>query len=147
LALHALRILRNRGLDAELHIAGGGAREASLKALAARLNIGEDVVWHGAVKDMAGFYRHIDCLLHPALREPFGLVCIEAAAFGCPSVVANFDGLPGAVSDGVAGVCVQPDLPAGDYADLGANARDLPPFVYYPNQDSIGPPLLPDPSG
>jgi glycosyltransferase involved in cell wall biosynthesis len=147
LALHALRILRNRGLDVELHIAGGGARESSLKALAARLNIGEEVVWHGAVKDMAGFYRHIDCLLHPALREPFGLVCIEAAAFGCPAVVANVDGLPEAVSDGVAGVCVQPELPARDYDDLGGNSRELPPFVYYPNQDSIGPPLLPDPSG
>ncbi|HEX7026991.1 MAG TPA: glycosyltransferase [Gammaproteobacteria bacterium] len=146
LVLHAVGILKKQGVDVELHVAGGGGLETSLKALAKRLDIDEEVVWHGVVKDMTGFYRHIDCLLHPALREPFGLVCIEAAAFGCPVIAANIDGLPEAVSDGVTGICLQPELPVRDYNDLGGNARELPAFVYYPKQDSIGAPMLVDPA-
>lgn len=146
LVLHAVSILKNQGLDVELHVAGSGPLEASLKALAGKLNIDDEIVWYGVVKDMSGFYRHIDCLLHPALREPFGLVCIEAASFGCPVIAANVDGLPEAVNEGATGFCLQPKLPLSDYDDLGGNSRELPPFVYHPENDSIGDPLLVDPS-
>lgn len=146
LLLHTVRILKNRGGDVELHIAGTGESEASLRGLAGKLKLEGDIVWHGAVKDMTGFYRHIDCLLHPALREPFGLVCIEAAAFGCPVIAANVDGLPEAVCDGITGVCLQPELPSSEYDKLGGDSRKLPPLVYHPARDSVGAPLLIDPS-
>lgn len=146
LVLHAVHVLKNQGLDIELHIAGNGPLEASLKTLAGKLSIGGEVTWHGATRDMSGFYRHIDCLLHPAVREPFGLVCVEAGAFGCPVIAAKVDGLPEAVHDSVTGVCLQPELPSSDYDDLGGRCRELPPFVYHPERDAIGAPLLVNPS-
>ena len=42
---------------------------------------------------LAGFYRGAVALVHPALREGFGLPMLEAAAVGCP-VIACEDAVP-----------------------------------------------------
>jgi glycosyltransferase involved in cell wall biosynthesis len=145
LALHALKLLRADSLDAELHIAGAGRERESLRELAVKLDIASWVHFHGVVSEMHTFYGAIDCLLHPALREPFGLVAIEAAARGCPVIAAAVDGLPEAVLHGVSGFCIPPQLPLGDYPALGGSMYDLPDVVYDPRSDALSPPRLVDP--
>jgi glycosyltransferase involved in cell wall biosynthesis len=140
LALHALEVLKRRGVAAELHIAGEGPQRTSLEALAARLGIAQWVRFHGAVKDMAAFYAGIDCLIHAPITEAFGLVALEAAAHGCPVIAARVDGLPESVADGVTGRCIAPRLSLDDYAALGGGREGLPAIVYDPDRDVLATP-------
>ena len=145
LTLHALAELRRDGRDVELVIAGDGPERARLEQLAHRLGLGDRVVFRGLVADMGAFYRDIDCLLHPALREPFGQITLEAAAYGCPSVVAGVDGLPETIVDRRTGRVVPVSLPVSDYAGLGGGDSDIPPLVYHPDRDCLDVPMLADP--
>jgi glycosyltransferase involved in cell wall biosynthesis len=146
LVLHALPLLGREGLDVELRIAGAGPERESLERLAHALGIDARVSFLGSVRDMQSFYREIDCLVHPPLTEAFGLVAIEAAAFGCPVIAAGIDGLPEAVADGVTGYTVAPTLPLADYAALGGAHYGLPALVYDPARDSLVAPPLVDPA-
>lgn len=145
LAIQALAALRAERVDAVLHIAGDGPERARLEGLARRLGVAEQVTFAGLVADMGAFYRGIDVLIHPALREPFGQIAVEAGAHGCPSIVAAVDGLPEVVRHGETGLCVVPELPVEDYAALGGAMNDLPPYVYDPAADDIVAPRLVDP--
>ena len=145
LVIHAVHRLRERHVDAELHVAGAGPERANLERLTAHLGLGERVRFHGLVTDMGAFYRSVDCLIHAPISEAFGLVAIEAAAHGCPAIVAAVDGLPEAVSHGVSGLCVEPKLPLSDYVRLGGTAENLPPQVYDPGSGRISAARIVDP--
>jgi glycosyltransferase involved in cell wall biosynthesis len=144
LAVHALKHLRDAGCDAELHVAGGGSARGQrrFRGLVANLDLSRYVTLHGIVHDMPAFYRGIDVFLCPSLREPFGSVCLEAAAWGCVTVASRVDGLVEAVRDGVTGHCITPDIPLEHYPALGGSFDRLPSFVYDPTADAIVPPKL-----
>lgn len=146
LAIQAVALLRDAGRDVTLRVAGDGPERARLEALVERLALGDRVVFEGLVANMGRFYRHIDLLVHPALREPFGQIAVEANAYGCPAVVAAVDGLVEVVDDGATGLCLAPTLPLTDYTALGGHDHDLPPFVYDPVNDDIAEPRLVDPT-
>lgn len=139
-ALHALRILAGLGHEAELNVAGTGPQEARLRALAAELGLTERVRFHGVLSDMPAFYREIDLLVVPSLREPFGLVSIEAAAWGCPVVAAAVDGLPETLEDGTTGLALPCTEPLEDYAAIGGDDAGMPELVYDPVSDALHPP-------
>ncbi|MES1946583.1 group 1 glycosyl transferase [Salinisphaera sp. C84B14] len=144
-ALHALARLIASGYDATLRIAGDGPEHARLRALAQRLNIADRVVFEGMVADMAAFYARIDLLVHPALREPFGQIAVEAGAYGVPAVVSAVDGLVEVIEHERTGLCIEPTLDAADYRALGGDDAGLPPFVYDPARDTIAAPRALDP--
>ncbi len=147
LALHALAELRRRGYHVILEIAGDGPERTALAALTERLGLKESVIFRGLLADMGAFYRGIDLLVHPALREPFGQIAVEANAYGIPAVVAAVDGLVEVIRDGETGVCVSPTRSLTEYAELGGSDQDLPPFVYDPARDTIAEPKIIDPGG
>ncbi|HET7315579.1 glycosyltransferase [Salinisphaera sp.] len=142
IALHALARLRKRGFPVTLAVAGDGPERATLARLAERLGIADAVIFHGLVSDMGSFYRAIDVLVHPALREPFGQIAIEANAYGVPAIVSAVDGLVEVVADDVSGLCLAPEEDLSVYAELGGGDDDLPPYVYHPGQDAIGAPRV-----
>ncbi|WP_061929925.1 glycosyltransferase [Aureimonas sp. AU22] len=146
LAVHTVAELRAAGRPAELVVAGEGPDRGRMEAAAKRRGVTDHVRFLGQVHDMAGFYEGIDILLHPALREPFGTVCPEAASFGVPCVVTSVDGLPEAMMHGVSGLRVEPHLPLAAFGDLGGDPSDVYPLVYRPLTDDVGPPALPDPA-
>lgn len=146
LAIQALAILRRQGVDAVLHIAGDGPEYGRLEALTRQLGMERHVVFDGLVADMAAFYAYIDMLIHPALREPFGQIAVEANAYGVPAIVAAVDGLVEAVAHADTGFCVAPTRDLSDYETLGGSRDGLPPFVYDPARDTIVEPRLVDPS-
>jgi glycosyltransferase involved in cell wall biosynthesis len=137
LTLHALAALGRRGVNAELRVAGDGPDRASLARLARSLGIADRVRFLGHRRDMRTFYRDIDVLVHPALREPLGNVCIEAAANGCVVVAARVDGLAETVLDGVTGVSLPAELALSRYRELGGNVAALPAQVYDPDRDCL----------
>lgn len=66
---------------------------------------------HGHCKDVARFYCNADILLHPSLREGFGMVIVEAAGFGLPAIGFDIPGVKDAIENGVTGDLVEyPDL-------------------------------------
>ena len=144
LVLHALALLEQRGVACELHIAGCGPLESALRSLAGRLGLA-NVRFLGLVEDMDVFFDGLDLFLCPSLREPFGLVCLEAASRGCPVLATAVDGLAESVREGVSGLLVEPDLSVERYVDFGGTLEGLPPLVYHPRSDSVGPPRVASP--
>lgn len=81
-----------------------------------------------------GLMRHLDVLVAPSRREPFGTVVAEAMAVGTPVVASAVDGLREVVEDGVTGRLVAPGDPEALAAAvlevlaardrMGAAARD-----------------------
>jgi UDP-glucose:(heptosyl)LPS alpha-1,3-glucosyltransferase len=79
--LEALGQLRDA--RAWLVVAGKGA-PGGYRAQAARLGLGERVVWTGPRPDVERLYAALDVLALPARYEPFGNVHLEALASGVP---------------------------------------------------------------
>ncbi|WP_158583360.1 glycosyltransferase [Salinisphaera sp. Q1T1-3] len=146
LALHTLARLTEQGVSATLSIAGDGPLRARLAAQAEQLGVQTRVHFAGVVDDMPGFFAGIDLLIHPALREPFGMVAAEAQAAGVPVVCSAVDGLPEVVADDVSGLCVPPVSDLTRHRALGGDNDGLPPVVYQPTTDRVAAPLICEPA-
>lgn len=145
LVLHTLAALCVRGVDALLDIAGDGPLRDALQVQAKTLGIEDRVRFLGVVHDMPAFFDAIDVLLHPALREPFGVVAAEAGAMGCPVVCTAVDGLPEVVAHDDTGLCVPATGDLARYRALGGDTEGLPPVVYVPAADRVQPPRVCEP--
>ncbi|THD04141.1 hypothetical protein B1810_07575 [Panacagrimonas perspica] len=145
LAVHALRALVDRGIDAELWVAGEGPDLQAMQAQAEYLGLGSRVRFAGWVASMDDWFGDIDLMLHPALREPYGISCAEALSRGIPVVATRVDGLSEVIEHGVDGLCVTPTLALTAFDALGGDRNDVYPLVYRPERGSIAEPGLPDP--
>lgn len=124
--LDAISILKDRRLDRPLHytVVGNGPLLASLRAHATALGIGDALVSFLPDADDAELvqcYRHADIFVMPTEHlgrdlEGFGMVYIEAGAFGLPVVASDLPGVNEAVIDQETGVLVPP-ASAADLAD------------------------------
>ncbi|MCE5239276.1 glycosyltransferase family 4 protein [bacterium] len=85
---------------------------ASLHELANAPSLQGHVVWAGFVDHPADALAALDVLAHPADREPFGRVVLEALALGVPVVAVNQAGPAEIIEDGRSGLLVPPDDPA-----------------------------------
>ena len=79
--------LKDSGLEFHLSIAGEGPLKTELTATVARLGLQDSVSLLGNVSDIVSLYRESDLYLHPSKLESFGLVILEAMAFGLPCIV------------------------------------------------------------
>lgn len=140
-----LRAFKPLADTAELHIVGSGPEEARLKKLASELKIkstgiassiaprndalrqaqgdnGTGVTWHGhqTGEALTSLLQSANVLVLPSLvYETFGLVVLEAATLGVPSIVSNLGGLPELVSEKQTGLIT----PAGDVEKLSQALR------------------------
>jgi glycosyltransferase involved in cell wall biosynthesis len=81
--------------DAELWIVSDGPERGRLEQLARSLGVAEAVVFSGHLPTLADVYRKLkesDVLVHPALHEAFGNVCLEAMAAGKPVICLDIGG-------------------------------------------------------
>ncbi|CAI8053162.1 Lipopolysaccharide core biosynthesis glycosyltransferase LpsD [Geodia barretti] len=72
--LHAAAHAAAQGATFRLEIGGDGPERSSLKALAARLGIGDRVTFCGWIDDVAAFLADADLFVLPSRIEPFGIV-------------------------------------------------------------------------
>ncbi len=91
-----------------LMIIGEGQARESLQQLARDLGIEAAVRWLGFRRDVPRLLQGIDIFCHPALREGFGYVIVEAMATGLPVIVANTSNLPEIVTSGQTGFLCDP---------------------------------------
>ena len=103
-ALQALALVRGRGLDARLVLAGDGAERdvATLKTLSQTLGVADAVEWLGYV-DVRPLYDSCDLSLLCGPRDPIPRVAVESLALGIPTVAVRSGGIPEVIDDGETG--------------------------------------------
>lgn len=85
----------------------------------------------GSVNNPEDFFAAADFLCLPSYREGFGLVTIEAAAVGIPTLASHIYGITDAIVDGVTGILHHP-------GDLVGIAEGLQEMMYVKNRQAMG---------
>lgn len=95
LLLKAFAIAQKKSPDLEYWIVGNGEYKPSLVSLARDLGLEGKVHWKEdlPVEELAVVYSEASLLMHGAVKEPFGMVPLEALACGTP-VLAHASGGP-----------------------------------------------------
>jgi glycosyltransferase involved in cell wall biosynthesis len=107
----AMRILKERGIRAELRIVGEGPLMESLKNSAKDL---DSVKFLGklSTEELMEEYKRADIFVLPSIvdsrgdTEGLGVVLLEALSFGLPVIASNVGGIPDIVEDGKTGLLV-----------------------------------------
>ena len=123
LVLEAFARLRALLPSAQLWIAGIGADERRLKALARRLGLGDSVRFLGQVSEAEkkALLARAHLLVNASEVEGWGLTSIEANAYGTPVLAADSPGLRDSVRDGETGRL----FPRGDAGALARIANEV----------------------
>jgi glycosyltransferase involved in cell wall biosynthesis len=114
-SIEAVQILRNRGVDVDLKIAGTGDDLDEAKKLAAAHDLEGFVEFAGFVagEDKIAAYRSSDILLFPTYwNEGFPYVLLEAMAAGMPIISTTHGVMPHLLKHGTNGLLVEPRDPA-----------------------------------
>jgi glycosyltransferase involved in cell wall biosynthesis len=106
--LDALALLRTRLPDLWTLIVGDGDLMDSLKEQAARLGLGDRVVFAGHRTDVPDLLAALDVFCISSLYEGTPLALFEAMAAGRPIVSTAVDGCREVLEDGVSGLLVPP---------------------------------------
>jgi glycosyltransferase involved in cell wall biosynthesis len=87
----------------------GGTYEKELREYVHELGIARHVVFTGHVRDVACMYEISEIVVHASIRpEAFGLVIVEAMAFGKPVIVSDLGAPREILDDGAGGFIVNP---------------------------------------
>jgi len=87
-------------------IAGRGMEEEALRAQAARLGLGETVVFAGFRPDVEALYATFDLTVLTSESEGCSITILESHAAGLPVVVTNVGGNAELVADGASGYVI-----------------------------------------
>ena len=118
--IRALALVRAEVPDVELVVVGDGPLRGELERLAETAGVAGAVRFLGTVSDdeRDRWLRRADVFAMPSrlpadglAGEGFGIVYLEAAAYGKPVVAGNVAGALDAVADGVSGLLVDPTDP------------------------------------
>jgi glycosyltransferase involved in cell wall biosynthesis len=137
LAIEALALVRDQGIDFHYLIAGGGPDEGRAKARVRRLGLAGRVEFHPGFKGGEYLERlgESDVYFLPSFREAAGLTMIEAMLAGCVPVVGKISA-PGEIVTSDCGVAVPVKTPreikvalAEAITMLSRNRERLPQFA------------------
>ena len=108
--LRALGLLRDRGIDLEVVLAGDGPSRVELERLTDDLRLRDRVRFLGEVahSDVPAVLADLDIFTMPSTWEGFGVSALEASAMELPVVASNIHGIPDVVIDGETGILVPP---------------------------------------
>ncbi len=112
-ALQTFAQLKKQGGDWQFWLMGKSDKTylEHLRSLACDLGLGDETKFLGAVSEKQKFdyLARAHLLLNPSVREGWGLVVIEAALVGTPSVGYNVAGLKDSILNGRTGVLCEPN--------------------------------------
>jgi len=111
LLLRAAHALKRRNIrEFSLNIVGSGPRSLELQKLAASLELEQQVIWRGYVPyhKMGAYYRECDVFVFPTREDIWGMVALEAMAFGKPIICSRYAGAREIVREGENGYIVEP---------------------------------------
>jgi glycosyltransferase involved in cell wall biosynthesis len=122
--LEAFSILKQRGVLAELAVAGNFVDEAYKARILDAIdenNVRDSVHLLGYREDLTPLYEVINVLVIPSRSEPFGRVVIEAMIQGVPCIGSNAGGIPEIIEDRLTGLL----YPPGDTETLADLIEEL----------------------
>jgi len=111
----------------KLIIAGDGPLKQYLMNKARNLN---SIQFVGRVSDPYNFFKKINLLVVPSIREPLGNVCIEAGLYRVPVLASYIDGIPEIIDNYVSGELIKPTRSA--FVSDVKNSIPLPEYVVNP---------------
>jgi glycosyltransferase involved in cell wall biosynthesis len=131
--LLAASLLRDRGLEFSLRLAGEGPEWSRLQRLVHELRLGDRVVFLGPLSEseVRAEYEQADVFALPCRKlangDQDGLpnVILEAMAHGLPVVSTRLDGITEAIDDGDSGLLADQDDPAGLAGQLAQLIADV----------------------
>jgi glycosyltransferase involved in cell wall biosynthesis len=128
-AVEAIGLMRRRGYEARLEIAGEGDDRGRLGRLVARRGLADAVTFLGFVTEQRKreLMRRAWAVVFPSAKEGWGISNVEAAACGTPAVAANSPGLRESVQHEETGLLVP-------YGDAPALAGALQRLAQHPEQ-------------
>jgi glycosyltransferase involved in cell wall biosynthesis len=106
--LAALRLLRDRGVDAFLCMVGDGPDRERVERRAHELGLVKRCLFLGYQEEVARFYAAFDGVILPSVNEGTPVSAIEALAAARPVVATRVGGVPDVVEDGADGFLVDP---------------------------------------
>jgi len=128
-AIHAIRLLIDKGFHIKYRIAGEGPERDHLSFWIKKLHLENDVELLG--EQPRAVIKNLLCnssiFLHPAVYEGVPNAILEASAMELPIIAAAIDGVPEAVKDNTTGILVPPANPK-------ALANALMNLLQQPNQ-------------
>ena len=101
LYIEALALLKSRAVPFKAMLGGDGERGEALRSLIHHHALEHHITLSGWVRDKAQFFADTDIFVLPSQHEPFGIVLIEAMAYGVPVVTTDSEGPSEIVSAGV----------------------------------------------
>lgn len=109
-AVHALSILKERGISAELQIIGPSVQGYAevVAGIAAQVDVAPLVSISGPVGGAAQAFADADAALMCSTREAFGRVTVEAMKLGLPVIAAAAGGSVEIIEDEVTGLLYEP---------------------------------------
>jgi glycosyltransferase involved in cell wall biosynthesis len=109
--IESVAIIKKNDRKIVLFIVGAGAERTKLEAQVERLDLGDEVIFTGEIKNDQ-IPRHLsksDILVLPSLSEGFPNVILEAFAAGLPVIVTKVGGMQDIVTEGVNGFLIEPE--------------------------------------
>jgi len=104
--IRALAELKKECAGAKLLLAGDGPCRARLESLARELDLTDDVIFAGFVKDVENVYAALDVFLLPSFFEALNNSLLAAMAYEIPSIAFNKGALGEIIEDGKSGLLV-----------------------------------------
>lgn len=119
-AIRAFAEVTRRMPAIRYEIVGDGDDRPRLEGLARTLGVEDKVIFRGrvSVSELTTAYNRSRFFVMPSAKEGFGIVFLEAALFGKPSIAGNHGGSPEVVTDGREGFLVE-------YGDVGQLANRM----------------------
>lgn len=104
--IRALVEVKKECAGAKLLLAGDGPCRARLESLAQELNLTNDVIFAGFVKDVENVYAALDVFLLPSFFEALNNSLLAAMAYEIPSIAFHKGALGEIIEDGKSGLLV-----------------------------------------
>ncbi len=107
--IRASKIVRDKGYEFKVHIAGSGPEKERLQRLIKKLDLDDAVQLHGFVKNPYPLMKSSDVFVMSSVSEALPTVLCEAMILGVPSLVTNCSGCRGLVENGEFGLMAGQD--------------------------------------
>lgn len=104
----------HKEVKSKLLLIGEGPELPIVKRLVDELNLKDHVKFLGKQENIAEILNISDLAMLLSSKESFGLILLEAAACGVPSIGTNIGGIPEVIEDGKTGLIV----PVGDIEEI-----------------------------
>ncbi|MBU0581284.1 MAG: glycosyltransferase family 4 protein, partial [Candidatus Margulisbacteria bacterium] len=111
--IEACRILKDKRIDFQCWIIGGGKERENLEKQIAHLDLGNNINLLGPKKneELIEYYNKADVFVLPSISESMGVVNMEALACGTPVIASDVRGVPELIKDNYNGILIEPENP------------------------------------